>query len=595
MTDQSYVNFMSAVDSSGWLKHIRTIIEGVYKMVRAVAVDGANILVHCSDGWDRTAQLCSLAMLCLDPYYRTARGFMVLIEKEWLSVGYKFSHRTGHLVHGKLSALNAAFAQSKAAASVGPNNTIYNVDDADVSISLPSGLSISASQHHHFSETSPVFLQFLDVTWQLLQQFPDQFEFTGTFLRSVYTLCLSGETGTFIHNCERERRPSMLQTLSSWTVLLQTMGDSPYGPDAWPSTAPPATAAPTNGLLNVPEPLPLKPHHTIQSNGSPLAYYNPRYSGLANAQRVIYPSASGTAIRYWRAMYSPNEGMTLLATIIASPPPSKHEQKLQQRQEEAQQLNPAPKATASEQFKVLCPSHRYERLVVPGPSFADEIDDATRVPTAQTLDDLRRRVAWCKRFLLANGTPIPADLLPSFPLAVGGSVTVPRALPHPRSAEFLQSISGAYSNIGDQSPLSPKVLQPTAVLPGSNGGNSKNPTPPLRLPSSSSISSGGAEALAPLPSALVTERNRDSVAVDVEALASAMEGTFLAAVEEDSLVTPPASVADVVPAAASAKHHAVDLAALNDDDVLPYDDDDEDEDEDDDNNEDNEAQKDGEK
>ena len=44
---------------------------------QALSEEGVSVLVHCSDGWDRTAQTCSLSSIMLDPYYRTIQGFQV--------------------------------------------------------------------------------------------------------------------------------------------------------------------------------------------------------------------------------------------------------------------------------------------------------------------------------------------------------------------------------------------------------------------------------------------------------------------------------------------------------------------------------------
>ena len=57
---------------------------------RITRTAGVSVLVHCSDGWDRTAQICGLTQLLLDPYFRTLQGFAVLIEKEWCAFGFKF-------------------------------------------------------------------------------------------------------------------------------------------------------------------------------------------------------------------------------------------------------------------------------------------------------------------------------------------------------------------------------------------------------------------------------------------------------------------------------------------------------------------------
>jgi hypothetical protein len=59
-------------------------------------ISRGSVLVHCSDGWDRTAQICLLTEIILDPHYRTLRGFCLLIEKEFCTFGYKFQDRCGH-------------------------------------------------------------------------------------------------------------------------------------------------------------------------------------------------------------------------------------------------------------------------------------------------------------------------------------------------------------------------------------------------------------------------------------------------------------------------------------------------------------------
>lgn len=51
-----------------------------FSFISNVVDKGVSVVVHCSDGWDRTAQVCSLASLMLDPYYRTIKGFQVCYE-----------------------------------------------------------------------------------------------------------------------------------------------------------------------------------------------------------------------------------------------------------------------------------------------------------------------------------------------------------------------------------------------------------------------------------------------------------------------------------------------------------------------------------
>uniref|UniRef100_A0A672ZNT4 Myotubularin n=1 Tax=Sphaeramia orbicularis TaxID=375764 RepID=A0A672ZNT4_9TELE len=83
-------HWLSSLESTHWLEHVKLVLSGAIQVADKVS-SGNSVVVHCSDGWDRTAQLTSLAMLMLDSHYRTLRGFEGLIEKEWISFGHKFA------------------------------------------------------------------------------------------------------------------------------------------------------------------------------------------------------------------------------------------------------------------------------------------------------------------------------------------------------------------------------------------------------------------------------------------------------------------------------------------------------------------------
>uniref|UniRef100_A0ABI7ZQH3 Myotubularin phosphatase domain-containing protein n=1 Tax=Felis catus TaxID=9685 RepID=A0ABI7ZQH3_FELCA len=73
----SVSDFYSGLESSGWLRHIKAVMDAAIFLAKAITVESASVLVHCSDGWDRTSQVCSLGSLLLDSYYRTIKGFMI--------------------------------------------------------------------------------------------------------------------------------------------------------------------------------------------------------------------------------------------------------------------------------------------------------------------------------------------------------------------------------------------------------------------------------------------------------------------------------------------------------------------------------------
>eukprot|EP00004_Rigifila_ramosa_P020806 TRINITY_DN5442_c0_g1_i2.p1 TRINITY_DN5442_c0_g1~~TRINITY_DN5442_c0_g1_i2.p1 ORF type:complete len:296 (+),score=46.84 TRINITY_DN5442_c0_g1_i2:781-1668(+) len=149
-TERGTKNFFSEVDSSGWLQLTQLILQGAVQIAENIHIKQISVVVHCSDGWDRTAQLCSLSELLLDPFYRSFRGFQILIEKEWCDFGHKFHERCGH-----------------------------------------------GDKNYGDSQRSPIFLEFLDCVWQIWTQYPCSFEFNENFLVFIAEHLYSCIFGTF--------------------------------------------------------------------------------------------------------------------------------------------------------------------------------------------------------------------------------------------------------------------------------------------------------------------------------------------------------------------------------------------------------------
>ena len=189
--------FFGQLHESSWLYHIQRVLLCTVDTAEALE-RGDSVMVHCTDGWDRTSQVTSLAMMLLDPYFRTLHGFCVLVEKEWCSFGHKFAERCNHMISG---------------------DTYCQVDSGVAA----SDTETQQQQAQHKLQPSPIFVQWLDCVFQIMRQFPQKFEFTTKVLEFLSTEVYSCMYGTFITNNEKERvfEGVKLRTSSVWTVLLE--------------------------------------------------------------------------------------------------------------------------------------------------------------------------------------------------------------------------------------------------------------------------------------------------------------------------------------------------------------------------------------
>ncbi|XP_024992316.1 phosphatidylinositol-3-phosphatase myotubularin-1 [Cynara cardunculus var. scolymus] len=189
---------VSTFGDSGWLIHIQNVLAGSAWIAARVALESASMLVHCSDGWDRTSQLVALASLLLDPYYRTIDGFQALVEKDWLAFGHPFSDRAG--MPSFTGSGNMPLEISRHSSS--PNICTSSLRQSSGSLTSQAPVS---SNTQHSNNYSPIFLQWVDCVSQLLRIYPFAFEFSSVFLVDFLDCVLSCRFGNFLCNSENER------------------------------------------------------------------------------------------------------------------------------------------------------------------------------------------------------------------------------------------------------------------------------------------------------------------------------------------------------------------------------------------------------
>lgn len=186
---------VSTLGDSGWLIHIQNVLAGSAWIAARVALESATVLVHCSDGWDRTTQLVALASLLLDPYYRTFRGFQALVEKDWLAFGHPFSDRAGM---PSLSGSGLELPRQSSSSNF-PSSPMRQ---SPGSYPSQSPVNTQAQTSNHYS---PIFLQWVDCVSQLLRMYPFAFEFSSAYLVDFLDCTLSCRFGNFLCNSEKER------------------------------------------------------------------------------------------------------------------------------------------------------------------------------------------------------------------------------------------------------------------------------------------------------------------------------------------------------------------------------------------------------
>ncbi|XP_055919388.1 myotubularin-related protein 10-B [Eupeodes corollae] len=148
--------YLTLLEKSGWLLYVSLCLSNASEAATQMR-QGTTVVLQENNGRDLCCIISSLTQIILDPLFRTIDGFQSLMQKEWVALEHPFLDRLGH---------------------------VFSAES---------------------SKESPLLLLFLDCVWQLLQQFPEEFEYSQTYLTTIWDSAFLPIFDTFQFNTEQER------------------------------------------------------------------------------------------------------------------------------------------------------------------------------------------------------------------------------------------------------------------------------------------------------------------------------------------------------------------------------------------------------
>ncbi|CAG7835584.1 unnamed protein product [Allacma fusca] len=182
--EESDSRFLSLLEHTKWMWWVSRAIQISGDVAEKIVNKPEVVILQEHESRDVSCLIGSVVQLIVDPRFRTAIGLFSLIQKDWIATGHPF--------------------------------------------------------HSGYLHTSPVFLLFLDVVFQLCSQNPFQFEFNELLLTEIWDSVFDATSGTFLFDSPKQRKNMELRKdLSIWHKVLQKNASqvSPKAPDTFTGKA----------------------------------------------------------------------------------------------------------------------------------------------------------------------------------------------------------------------------------------------------------------------------------------------------------------------------------------------------------------------